>query len=150
MSKSFEDLLKTKMDDVVEPTALPEGLYEATILSYTSGQSKVKNTPYFELNLRLSGILDVDEEAFNAYGGMANLAERTFGIKYYLTPKADFMWRNMFLSLGLTKKTLGDNLADCINADVVALVKHEEMRSTTGEPARFIARVQSLRGTKAE
>lgn len=142
--QDFKDLLKAKTDDVQPPVPLPVGRYEAEILSWQTGHSSRKQTPFVSFAVKLTAPTDdVDEEEFQEFGGMAEVAAKVYDVPFYLTDKARFMLANTFRSIGLPgKKTLEQNCASMVGLEVIATVQHEQ-----GENGIF-ARIRGLSGSE--
>ena len=126
---NFSELLSVQVDSVERPKSFPVGHYEAVIAGHEMGKSSQKETPYVRFLIKLIGPSeDVDEDLFDAAGGMTALRERKpLFLTFYLTKDAMFRLRE-FLENGLELNCSGRNFDEVIpetaNVSVTVHVSH--------------------------
>ena len=92
MSANFNDILNQPVADIPDPELLPAGLVALTIVSYETGESSRKKTPYVQVNFTIDDYLEADdEEDLEAFGLVAGKKTNT---KFYMSPNAQFMLRD--------------------------------------------------------
>lgn len=110
----FKKLLSVQATTVEKPKPLPVGTYDAVITGHKFDESREKKTPYCRVTFRpVAPCGDVDGEAFEAFGGHANLSKKELFVDYWLTDEALFRFRQLFeevLKLPVDGKTF-DELA---------------------------------------
>lgn len=128
---NFSELLTVQVDSVERPKSFPVGNYEAIIAGHEMGKSSQKETPYVRFNVKLVGPSeDVDEDLFEAAGGMEALRERRpIPLTFYLTKDALYRLRE-FLENGLQLSCSGKNFDEVIpDSTNVALSVHVAHRA---------------------
>jgi len=126
---NFNELLSVQVDSVERPKSFPVGHYESIVASHEMGKSSQKETPFVRFQIKLLGPAeDVDEDLFEAAGGMEALRERKpVPMTYYLTKDAMFRLRE-FLEEGLALNCSGRNFDEVIpesaNASLTVHVSH--------------------------
>jgi len=112
---NFNALLSVQIDSVERPKNFPVGHYESLVASYEFGKSSQKETPYARFQIKLLGPSeDVDEDLFEAAGGMEALRERKpVPMTFYLTKDALYRLRE-FLENGLALSCSGRNFDEVI------------------------------------
>ncbi len=125
----FAKLLDVQVQSVERPKNFPVGHYESVILDHEFGKSSQKETPYARFQCKLTGpTSDVDEELFEAAGGMAALQDRKpIPLTFYLTKDAMY-WLRGFLEEGLGLNCTGRNFDEVIpestNQPVTVQITH--------------------------
>jgi len=129
-SASFESILDTPVANVERPKPMPIGTYDAIVRGmYEEGVSAQKKTPFVQFAFAITGAgPDVDEEALEAVGGIADKVMKNNSTKFYTTP--DSLWRltETLEAMGiedLESKTIRQALAETPNAACKIVIIHE-------------------------
>ncbi len=126
---NFNKLLSVQIESVERPKSFPAGHYESVVASHEMGRSSKKETPYILFSIKLLGPTeDVDEELFEAAGGMEALRERKpLDMTFWLTKDALYRLRE-FLEDGLELSCSGRNFDEVIpestNVPLTVQVSH--------------------------
>lgn len=137
---NFSELLNVQVDSVERPKSFPVGNYEAIIAGHEMGKSSQKETPYVRFNVKLIGPTeDVDDDLFEAAGGMEALRERKpVPLTFYLTRDALYRLRE-FLENGLELSCSGKNFDEVIpDSTNVSLLVHISHRAGQKEGEFFM------------
>lgn len=122
----FSALLDAAPTEVNRPKPLPVGSY----LCIVQGQpvydkSSKKSTPFAQFTLKpIQALDDVDAEALAEMGGIENKTLRT---TFYLTEDAVYRLDEFHQHCGIdldTPASRGVRNENCVNAQVIAVVKH--------------------------
>lgn len=124
---NFQSILDDSPTEVERPQPLPVGTYLCTVASWRQDKSTKKGTPFIEFTLKpVAADEDVDTDALTEMGGFDG---RQIRATYYITE--DAVWRldefqehcGVDLDDGNSRRM---RLDQCINAQVLAYVKHEQ------------------------
>lgn len=127
-------ILQQQTGAVEAPKPIPNGTYDAVIMTRETGESANKKTPYVRFTFGgLSPTEDVDQDALATYGGMEKLAQAKPRVDYYVTADALFRLTEMLKRLGLPDSaTVAENVDAALNRPCKIVIHHRPNQDNTG------------------
>ena len=125
MSANFNDILNQPVADIADPELLPAGLVALTVLSYETGESSRKKTPYVQVNFSIDDYLEADDESeLAAFGNAAGKKTKT---QFYMSPNAQFMLRDFLQDhVQVTEgATIAEQLEEAKGLSCAGRIDHE-------------------------
>lgn len=149
---NFSAMLNTRMEDIEDIVALPDGTYYGTIETFEPIESSQKKTPGIKIQGKYTEVGDdVDAEELDKAGGIRRKNGQPKGWTFTFYSSEDNGWarlKEFIKSLGLTGETLGENLK-ALKGQEVYLVVRQELRNKEDTDSGFIARVDRI-GARTE
>lgn len=126
----FGALLDVQVDSVERPPVFPAGPYTATVAAHEFGTSSQKGTPYCRYEIKLISPQEgVDQELFEAAGGMEKLAARkNMNLDFYLTEDAKYRLREFLentLEINCSGSTFDKKIPEALNLPLTVEISHQ-------------------------
>jgi|TARA_R110000824_G_scaffold230800_5_gene418493 hypothetical protein len=134
---NWEELLSANPEEIERPEPVPPGTYTGVITEFKLDTSRNKGTPYVQYLIRpVSPGADVDNEAFQKFGGSEKLAAKTLQQNYYMTPDAQWRLKAFLEKLGIPfgGRSFQAIIPEAVNKQVTVHVVHRLNQTRPTDP----------------